>query len=55
MDSIAIGIVWCVAWGDRREPQFDLSVLQEMRRALTSGEEVPAVVSSCHHWARRIS
>lgn len=22
MDSIAIGIAWCVAWGDRREPQF---------------------------------
>ncbi|MCC3406033.1 MAG: hypothetical protein JGK17_10655 [Microcoleus sp. PH2017_10_PVI_O_A] len=36
MDSIAIGIAWCVAWGDRREPDFDLSVLQEMRRALTS-------------------
>lgn len=44
MDSIAIGIAWCVAWGDRRKPQFDLSVLQEMRRALTSGEEVPAQV-----------
>jgi CRISPR-associated protein Cmr2 len=44
MDSIAIGIAWCVAWGDRREPQFDLSVLQEMRRALTSGGEVPADV-----------
>ncbi|TAG19144.1 MULTISPECIES: type III-B CRISPR-associated protein Cas10/Cmr2 [unclassified Microcoleus] len=44
MDSIAIGIAWCVAWGDRRKPQFDLSVLQEMRRALTSGEEVPVQV-----------
>ncbi|TAE16886.1 MAG: type III-B CRISPR-associated protein Cas10/Cmr2 [Oscillatoriales cyanobacterium] len=44
MDSIAIGIAWCVAWGDRRKPQFDLSVLQEMRRALTSGEEVPPQV-----------
>jgi CRISPR-associated protein Cmr2 len=44
MESIAIGIAWCVAWGDRPKPQFDLSVLQEMRRALTSGEEVPAQV-----------
>ncbi len=22
MESIAIGIAWCVAWGDRRKPQF---------------------------------
>ncbi|MBE9096204.1 hypothetical protein IQ252_20390 [Tychonema sp. LEGE 07203] len=55
MESIAIGIAWCLAWGEGREPQFDPSVLQEMRRALTSGEEVPRVVSSCHHWSRRIS
>lgn len=53
--SIATGIAWCVAWGEGREPQFDITVLQEMRRALTSGEEVPRVVSSCHHWSRRIS
>ena len=40
--AIAIGIAWCLAWGDRREPQFDIGVLREMRRALNSGEEVPA-------------
>jgi CRISPR-associated protein Cmr2 len=39
--SIAIGIAWCLAWGDKREPQFEIGVLQEMRRALNSGEEVP--------------
>ena len=39
--AIAIGIAWCLAWGDKREPQFEISVLQEMRRALNSGEEVP--------------
>lgn len=39
--AIAIGIAWCLAWGDRREPQFEIGVLQEMRRALNSGEEVP--------------
>ncbi|MEG3955191.1 hypothetical protein [Microcoleus sp. herbarium2] len=39
--SIATGIAWCLAWGDQREPQFDIGVLQEMRRALNSGEEVP--------------
>jgi len=42
--AIATGIAWCLAWGDRREPQFEIGVLQEMRRALNSGEEVPAQV-----------
>ena len=39
--SIATGIAWCLAWGEGRKPQFDIGVLQEMRRALNSGEEVP--------------
>ncbi|MEG3898247.1 MULTISPECIES: type III-B CRISPR-associated protein Cas10/Cmr2 [unclassified Microcoleus] len=39
--SIATGIAWCLAWGDKRKPQFEIGVLQEMRRALNSGEEVP--------------
>lgn len=42
--SIEIAIAWCLAWGDRREPQFDIDVLLEMRRALNAGEEVPAEV-----------
>lgn len=42
--SIATGIAWCLAWGEGREPQFDISVLREMRGALNSGEEVPAKV-----------
>lgn len=42
--SIATGIAWCLAWGEGREPQFDITVLLEMRRALDSGEEVPAEV-----------
>jgi CRISPR-associated protein Cmr2 len=39
--AIATGIAWCLAWGEGRKPQFEISVLQEMRRALNSGEEVP--------------
>jgi CRISPR-associated protein Cmr2 len=39
--AIATGIAWCLAWGDKRKPQFDIGVLREMRRALNSGEEVP--------------
>ncbi|MEG4496219.1 type III-B CRISPR-associated protein Cas10/Cmr2 [Microcoleus sp. F10-C6] len=42
--AIATGIAWCLAWGDKREPQFDISVLEEMRGALNSGEEVPPQV-----------
>ncbi|MCU0544438.1 MAG: type III-B CRISPR-associated protein Cas10/Cmr2 [Oscillatoriaceae cyanobacterium Prado104] len=44
LTDIYIGIAWCLAWGDKREPQFDLGVLQEMRRALNVGEEVPPQV-----------
>jgi len=43
MKSIAIGIAWCLAWGEGREPR-DIRVLQEMRQALASGGEVPADV-----------
>jgi len=39
--AIATGIAWCLAWGDKRKPQFDIGVLEEMQRALNSGEEVP--------------
>jgi CRISPR-associated protein Cmr2 len=42
--SIATGIAWCLAWGEGREPRFDITVLLEMRRALNSGEEVPTEV-----------
>ena len=42
--AIAIGIAWCLAWGDKRKPQFEISVLQEMRRALNSGEDVREIV-----------
>jgi CRISPR-associated protein Cmr2 len=42
--AIATGIAWCLAWGDERKHQFDIGVLREMRRALNSGEEVPAEV-----------
>jgi len=38
--AIATGIAWCLAWGDQRKPR-DIRVLQEMQRALNSGEEVP--------------
>lgn len=41
-----IALAWCLAWGDKREPQFDLSVLQQMRQALKDGAEVPDEVKA---------
>ncbi|GAB1541006.1 hypothetical protein NUACC21_36750 [Scytonema sp. NUACC21] len=44
--SITIAISWCLAWGDKREPNFDLAVLQQTRQALQTGGEVPEVTRS---------
>ena len=44
--SITIAIAWCLAWGEGREPQFKLPVLQQMRQALNEGKEVPEEVRS---------
>ncbi|MBD2690913.1 type III-B CRISPR-associated protein Cas10/Cmr2 [Anabaena catenula] len=44
MNSISIAIAWCLAWGNERQPQFDISVLQEMREALNNGRDVPEAV-----------
>jgi CRISPR-associated protein Cmr2 len=39
--SVTVAIAWCLAWGEERQPQFDLSVLQGMRQALLNGKDVP--------------
>lgn len=44
--SIKIAIAWCLAWGEQHQPQFKLSVLQQMRQALDNGTEVPEEVRS---------
>lgn len=41
MNSVNVAIAWCLAWGDEKKPQHDLSVLQKMHQALMTGEEVP--------------
>ncbi len=40
-NSITIAIAWCLAWGNQKQPQFDLPVLQQMQQALKLGEAVP--------------
>ena len=41
-----IALAWCLAWGEAREPQFGLNVLQQMRQALKNGAEVPEEVQA---------
>jgi CRISPR-associated protein Cmr2 len=45
MHPISIGIAWCLAWGEEKEPNHDLEILQRMREALEKGEKVPQEVS----------
>ncbi len=45
-NSIIIAIAWCLAWGEGRNPQFDLPILHLMRQALQEGKEVPEEVSA---------
>ncbi|MEI2583519.1 type III-B CRISPR-associated protein Cas10/Cmr2 [Scytonema sp. PRP1] len=42
--SITTAISWCLAWGDKRQPKFDVTVLQQMRQALNDGKAVPEEV-----------
>jgi CRISPR-associated protein Cmr2 len=46
VNPINTALAWCLAWGDRREPQFDLKVLRGMRQSLNNGELVPEEVRS---------
>ncbi|NJO94604.1 MAG: type III-B CRISPR-associated protein Cas10/Cmr2, partial [Hydrococcus sp. RM1_1_31] len=44
--SIKIAIAWCLAWGEKRQPQIDSKVLQQMRQALADGREIPEETKS---------
>lgn len=39
--SMTIAIAWCLAWGNKKTPEFELPVLQQMQQALSAGEQVP--------------
>jgi CRISPR-associated protein Cmr2 len=51
---ITTGIAWCLAWGQQRQPQFDLSVLQQMRQALNEGTDVPEEVRELVEQVKRL-
>jgi len=46
LENLSIGIAWCLAWGDKRESQINLAVLQQMRLALKDGKQVPEETQS---------
>lgn len=56
MSSVSVAIAWCLAWGNGRQPQFDITVLQKMREALNqnNAKEVPeavkAIVQQVEEW-----
>lgn len=48
LEKLYVGIAWCLAWGDKQQPQHDLAVLRQMRDELNKGldgpEETRAIV-----------
>ncbi|MBF2016946.1 MAG: type III-B CRISPR-associated protein Cas10/Cmr2 [Rivularia sp. T60_A2020_040] len=45
MDSISIGIAWCLAWGEKKKPKYDLDILRKMREVLLNGGDIPQELS----------
>jgi CRISPR-associated protein Cmr2 len=46
ISSSAIAIAWCLTWGENREPQYPLAMLQQMRQAMIEEKPVPKAVRS---------
>lgn len=44
--SLQIAMAWSLAWGESKESQFDIAVLQQMRQALKANKSVPEAVRS---------
>ena len=52
--SMTIAIAWCLAWGEGRQPQFPLPLLQEMREALLNETEIPVEVEGIVEQVRQL-
>ena len=52
--DITIALAWCLAWGTQKQPQYDISLLQEMRQAIQSDREVPTEVRSLVEQVKRL-
>lgn len=44
--NLKIALSWCLAWGQNKKPQFEISLLQEMRQALKNNTPVPQSLES---------
>ncbi|MFB2967478.1 type III-B CRISPR-associated protein Cas10/Cmr2 [Aerosakkonema sp. BLCC-F183] len=44
--KLFVGIAWCLAWGEQRQPQFDIKELHQMREALHAGTDIPEKMRS---------
>lgn len=53
-NPITTAIAWCLAWGEDKQPQFDITVLQQMRQALNNVGEVPEEVRSLVEQAKQL-
>jgi CRISPR-associated protein Cmr2 len=42
--KIKIALSWCLAWGEQKEPRFDIDILHAMRQALLGKGSVPQSV-----------
>ncbi|MEA5539339.1 type III-B CRISPR-associated protein Cas10/Cmr2 [Limnoraphis robusta Tam1] len=40
LPDLSIGIAWCLAWGEETQPQVNLEILQQMRKAMLENQEV---------------
>ncbi|MFB2974743.1 type III-B CRISPR-associated protein Cas10/Cmr2 [Microseira sp. BLCC-F43] len=52
--SMTIALSWCLAWGEQRQPQFELAVLQQMRDALHNDAQVPENVKAIVEQVRQL-
>ncbi|WP_027404210.1 type III-B CRISPR-associated protein Cas10/Cmr2 [Aphanizomenon flos-aquae] len=53
MNSISIAIAWCLAWGNKHQPQ-NKEVIQQMREALTNKQEFPEEVNKLVQQAQEL-
>ncbi|MDY7024606.1 MAG: type III-B CRISPR-associated protein Cas10/Cmr2, partial [Cyanobacteriota bacterium] len=54
LSDLSIGIAWCLAWGEEKQPQFDLEVLQQMQQAMPDNQDIPEEVQSIVEQVRKL-
>jgi len=52
--SIITALAWCLAWGEKREPQQQLALLKQMRESLNQGQQTPSALNSIVEQVREL-